>query len=64
MLCRRRQPPGGQGEQLGGGLEIPVRRLRNQRIAKLFLSVVLGPFEPVEGLYYFQKPYRRRQGPE
>ena len=58
------QPAGGQGEQFGGGLQVPVGRDGNQRIAKLFLTAVLGPFEPVEGLYYFREPYRRRRRAE
>ena len=55
---------GSQREQFRVSGQIPVGRGWDQRIAKLFLTAVLGPFEPVEGLYYFREPYQRRRRAE
>ena len=47
----------------GTAEKVPVRVVGHQRIAKLFLTAVLGPFERVEDLYIHPELYKRPRRP-
>ena len=58
-----RGPLARERQQLRDGRQVPVRGRRHQRIAKLFLTAVLGPFERVEDLYIHPELYKRPRRP-